>query len=460
MNNAPKVNDIPLEEKVIKRKRKQKITTSEISDKTRALTSKLQILEDQLNDVKENIPVAVNSLEEKLLVIKSSLEGNLKQRFYKTSDLKKKLEELGKLEKDINELESDFGTRLYNYLVVVNCEFSSKVGKIKDLGLKLKPTVNSNFQKGMPLDETIATVKQILEGGRVLAQDLVQIAEPIYGVIRSLYEPGFPEKSKAIEYTLQRLEQKESPWIAIEVLGSSLYNWNRQYGADILDSVKCLKNSLKPIADLSVESEVLPPVFGENMPKVLDYAKKADEMKLIVEKTADKEQLAIVDVVALKDDIRTFLAIVKDTVSLLYAKLVTDEDLIEDLLPTKDYLWEDYLWDKNGNLLERLKKATEALSNPSNYKVNNIMENLPIYVSYVDEAVRALAVNIERKEFLLNYPNAEVAIEERLKQGKRVSPQDIPFEPKFASEYLRLYYSQRFGEFTFDRENMQLTKKA
>jgi len=162
----------------------------------------------------------------------------------------------------------------------------------------------------------------------------------------------------------------------------------------------------------------------------------------------------------LKDDIRTFLAIVKDTVSLLYAKLVTDEDLIEDLLPTKDYLWEDYLWDKNGNLLERLKKATEALSNPSNYKVNNIMENLPIYVSYVDEAVRALAVNIERKEFLLNYPNAEVAIEERLKQGKRVSPQDIPFEPKFASEYLRLYYSQRFGEFTFDRENMQLTKKA
>jgi hypothetical protein len=460
LNNAPKVNDIPLEEKAIKRKRKQKITTSEIADKTKALMAKLQILEDQLNDVKENIPVAVNSLEEKMLVIKGSLEGALKQRFYKTPDLKKKLEELGKLEKDIDELESDLGTRLYKYQVFVNCEFSSKVGKVKDLGLKVKSTVNSNFQKGMPLDETIATVKQILEGGRVLAQDLVQIAEPIYGIIRPLYEPGLPEKSKAIEYTLQRLEQKESPWIAIEVLVSSLYNWNRQYSADILDSVKYLKNSLKPIADLSVESEVLPLIFGKNMPKVLDYAKKADEMKLIVEKTADKEQLTIVDIVALKDDIQSFLTIAKDIVSLLYAKLVTDEDLIERLLPTKDYLWADYLWDKNGNLCERLKKATEALSNPSNYKVNNIMENLPIYVSYVDEAVQALAVNNERKEFLLNYPNAEVAIEEQLKQGKRVSPRDLPFEPKFASEYLRLYYSQRFSEFAFDRENMQLTKKT
>jgi hypothetical protein len=460
LNNAPKVTDIPLEEKAIKRKRKQKITTSEITDKTKALMAKLQILEDQLNDVKENIPVAVNSLEEKLLVIKGSLEGALKQRFYKTSDLKKKLEELGKLEKDIDELESDLGTRLYKYLVFVNCEFSSKVGKVKDLGLKVKSTVNSNFQKGMPLDETIAAVKQILEGGRVLAQDLVQIAEPIYGIIRPLYEPGLPEKSKAIEYTLQRLEQKESPWIAIEVLGSSLYNWNRQYSADILDSVKYLKNSLKPIADLSVESEVLPLVFGENMLKVLDCAKKADEMKLIVEKMADKEQLTIVDIVALKDDIQSFLTIAKDIISLLYAKLVTDEDLIGRLLPTKDYLWEDYLWDKNGNLCERLKKATEALSNPSNYKVNNIMENLPIYVSYVDEAVQALAVNNERKEFLLNYPNAEVAIEEQLKQGKRVSPRDLPFEPKFASEYLRLYYSQRFSEFAFDRVNMQLTKKT
>ena len=108
----------------------------------------------------------------------------------------------------------------------------------------------------------------------------------------------------------------------------------------------------------------------------------------------------------------------------------------------------------------RLKKATETLSNPSNFMINQIMENLPLYLSYVDEAVQTLTAYNEQKEFLLNYPTAEAAIEEQLKQKKRLSPQDLPFQAKFAAEYLRLYYTQRFSEFAFDKDNLQLTKKS
>ena len=83
MNNAPKIPNIPSEDNASKQKRKRKITTIEITDKAKALVGKLQILEGQLNDVKENIPVAVNSPEEQMLVIKGSLEGTLRQQFYK-----------------------------------------------------------------------------------------------------------------------------------------------------------------------------------------------------------------------------------------------------------------------------------------------------------------------------------------------------------------------------------------
>jgi len=437
---------------------KQTTTTPEITDKTKALMGKLQVFEGQLNNVKENIPVVVSSPEGKMLVIKDSLEDTLHKselRFYEESDLNKKFEELEKFGRDIDGLESELDTILSEYQIFVSCEFSNWIGKLKDIGLEVKSTVNPDFQKAMPLDARIEAIKQILEGGRVLAQDVVQVAEPIYGIIRPLYDPSLPEKSRAIEFTLQKLEQKEPPWIAIDALYSSLNNWERQYGDEILTSMKYLKNSLTPIADLNSENEVLPPIFGENMPKVLDYAKKAEAMKLTAEKTIEKDQLKIVDVIALKDDIQSFLGIAKDVLSMLYTALISEEDSIERLLPTKDYLW-----DKNSTLRERLKKATETLSNPSNYKINQIMENLPIYVSYVDEAVQTLAVNNERKEFLLNYPTAEAAIEERLKQKKRLSPQDLPFQAKFAGEYLRLYYTQRFSEFAFDKENMQLTKKT
>jgi hypothetical protein len=436
---------------------KQTATDPEIVEKAKALMDKLKIFEGQLTNVKQNIPVDVSSPEGKMLVIKDSLEDTQKKsamHFYEVEDLNQKLQDLEKLSKNIDDLESELNAILAEYQIFVNCEFSNWIGKLKDSGLDVKSKVNADFQREMPLDARIEAIKQILEGGRVLAQDVVQIAEPIYGIIRSLYDPSLPEKSRAIEFTLQKLEQKESPWIAIEALYSSLNNWKRQYGADILYSMRYLKNSLKPIADLSSESDVLPPIFGENMPKVLDYAKKAESIKLTAEKT-DKDQLNIVDVIALKDDIQSFLGISKDVLSMLYAELISEEDSIERLLPTKDYMWET-----NSTLRERLKKATETLSNPSSYKINQIMENLPIYLSYVDEAVQTLAVYNEQKEFLLNYPTAEVAIEEQLKQKKRLSPQDLPFQAKFAGEYLRLYYTQRFSEFAFDKENLQLTKKT
>lgn len=162
----------------------------------------------------------------------------------------------------------------------------------------------------------------------------------------------------------------------------------------------------------------------------------------------------MLDVVALKDDVQGFISMSSDILSMLYSGLVNDEEAIERLLPTKDYLWE-----KNSNLRDRLKKATEILANQSNYQINQIMENLPKYLSYIDEAVQTLAVYSERKEFLLNYPLAEAAIEEQLKIKEKLSPQDLPFQPRFAAEYLRLYYSARFSDFVFDKDNSALTKR-
>jgi hypothetical protein len=437
---------------------KQTTTTSEINKKAQALMSRLQVFEDQLNNVKENIPVVVTFPEGKMLIIKDSLEDTLKKftvHFYEPAELNQKYQELEKLNRDVDDLESELNKILSEYQIFANCEFSNWIGKLKESGLDVKSTVNADFQKDMPLEQRISVIKEILEGGRALANDVVQVAKPIYEIIRPLYDPSLPEESRAIEFTKQKLEQKEAPWIAIEALYSSLNNWKKQYGSEILASAKYLRSSLTPIANLNSENEVLPSVFGVNLPKVLDYARKAEAMKVTVDLKAEEDQLKIVDVIALKDDIQSFLGIASDVLSTLYAELISEDDAIERLLPTKDYLWE-----KNSTLRERLKKATETLANPSGYKINQIMENLPTYLSYVEESVQTLAVYNERKEFLLNYPTAETAIEELLKQKRQLSPQDLPFQAKFAGEYLRLFYIQRFSKFDFDKENMLLTRKA
>lgn len=436
---------------------KQSASLSEIRDKAQALKDKLGVFEAQLDNVKENIPVVVTSPQGKALIIKDSLDETLKKilmRAYEQSELDQKFADLDKLGKDKDAAEAELTAILSEYQIFAYCEFSNWVGKLKDTGLDIKTTVNAAYQQELTLEQRIEAIKQILDAGRALAKEVVVIAEPIYGIIRPLYDPALPEKSRAVEFALEKVEKKEAPWIAIEALYNSLNNWKRQYGAEIQVSMKYLRTSLALIANLNSQNEAIPAAFGENTPKVLDYAKKAEAMKANAEKRAEKEKLDILDVIALKDDVQGFISIANDVLTMLYTGLVSDEEAIDRLLPTKDYLWE-----KNSTLRERLKKATEPLANPSKYKINQIMENLPLYLSYVDEAVQTLAVYGERKEFLLNYPLAEAAIEERLKVSQQLLPQDLPFQPRFAAEYLRLYYSQRFGEYTFDKDNLVLTKR-
>jgi hypothetical protein len=436
---------------------KQSASLSEIRDKAQALKDKLGIFEIQLDNVKQNIPVIVTSPQGKALIIKDSLDETLQKilmRTYDQSELDQKFADLDKLAKDEDAAEAELDAILSEYQIFAYCEFSNWVGKLKDIGLDIKTTLNAAYQEQMSLEQRIEAIKQALEAGRALVKEVVAVAEPIYGIIRPLYDPALPEKNRAVVFAMEKEEKKEAPWIAIEALYNSLNNWKRQYSVEIQTSMRYLRSSLEPIASLSSQSEALPSVFGENTPKVLDYAKKAEAMKAIAKKRAEKEKLDILDVIALKDDVQGFLNIAKDVLTMLYTGLINDEEAIDRLLPTKDYLWE-----KNSTLRERLKKATEAIANPSKYKINQIMENLPQYLSYVDEAVQTLAVYSERKDFLLNYPLAEAAITERLKMKEQLLPQDLPFQPRFAAEYLRLYYAQRFGEYAFDKENSVLTKR-
>ena len=436
---------------------KQTTTPQMITDKLKGLIAKAHTLVDQIDNVKANIPVVVSVPEGKISIIKDNLEDTLRKsesQLYDPVEMDKKFAELDPVGEEIDAVDSELNALLAEYQIFVNCEYSNWIGKLTDIGLDVQSTLTADYLKAMTLDERIDAIKQTLEAGRTLAKNVMLTAEPIYFVVRSLYDPSLPETSRAIEFTNKKIEAKESPWIAIEALYNSLNNWSRQYGADILSSMRYLKDSLAPIANLSSESDMLPPVFGENLSKVLDYAKKAEGMRLLVGKKVEKETLSIVDVVSLKDDIQTFLAIAQDVLSMLYTELVTEEDTIDRLLPTKEYVWET-----NSNLRERLKKATDALANSSDYKINQIMENLPKSLAYVDETVQTLAVYAERREFLLNYPTAEAAIEEQLKTKSRLTPKDLPFQTRFAGEYLRLYYSQRFSEYSFDKDSMQLTKR-
>lgn len=437
---------------------KRRSTNQEITDKAQTLLNKVIAFETQLSSVMDNIPVNVSSPQGKIIIVKDSLEDTIKKaslRLFEQAELDEKFDSIEKLNKEYDAIEAELSTLLSEYHVFSTCEFANWVGKLKALGLDIKTEVKTEYQKDMPLEQRIDAIKQVITAGRMLILEVTSIAEPLYGIIRPLYDPELPQKSKAITFAAEKLEKKVAPWIAVEALYYALNNWKRQYCREIQATMKYLQSSLKPIAYLKNQSEVLPAIFGNDTPKVLDYSIKAEGMKVMAEKRAEKEELDLLDVIGFKDDVYSYIAMANDILSMIYSRIVNDEETIESMLPIKDYMWA-----KNGSLRERLEQATGMLSDPSKYKINEVMENLAKYLVYMDESMQTLTAYAERKELLLNYPLAEAAITERLKQKERILPSDLPFRPQYAAEYLRLYYTQRYGEYAFDKENYVLTKRA
>ncbi len=424
-----------------------------ITEKANELMGKLNTFEKQINIVKTSIPVNVSATNMKMLILKDKLNDILSKSakgFYEPSEIDKIFTDLDKgVSAEIDALISELNDILSEYQIFVNTEYASWIGRLKDdIGLQFKASMKPHYEPDLPLEERIQSIQEVLDAGRVLAVDVIQVVDPIYQITRALYDQSLPKDSEAIAFAKKKLDEK-APWQAIQELYVALNNWRKQYGAEIAKSTEYLKSSLTPIIDLPLQSSSLGPVLGDKMASILGDAKKAQ----IIKDTSEKKQLNVLNLLTIQYLLDGVLDISKDVFTILNDALNSQEKDILDMLPTSDYLWE-----KNATLNERMNEALTVLSTPRS-QVNEIMENLPRFEGYINECIQTLTLYNERREFLLNYPMAKIAIEEQLKQKTRLTTADLPFETKYSAEYLRLYYLEKYSEFDFDKQNIWLSKK-
>jgi hypothetical protein len=431
----------------------EKLSKLTVEKAQELLRVRLQIIEWSLNKVKNSSSLDVSSIEGRTLIIKSKLEdiiSNIQANVYDLSELNEKFDEVDKnLRDEIDKLMANLESSLAQYQILVYSEYSSWVRKLEEIGLDVGTTVKTDFQKELSLEMRLELIKEVLEAGRVLTTEVIQIAEQTYDIIRSLYDPSLPEKSLAVTFAKKKLDEKAASGIALNAVFAALHNWQRQYSAEISKSMGCLQNSLNSIVNLSTQSEKLLPILGDNFPKLMDLVKRAEDTRICME----KKTLNVMNILIIREVLQSSLRIAGDVLLIVQEKLASDEKAIESLLLTKDYSWE-----KNVELRKQITSETEMVVNSSKYDLSQVMKNLPRSVSYLDELVGSVVEYNEKKEILLNYPIAEMAIEELLEQKKKVYAQDLPFNLKYAEEYLKLFYSQKYLEFSFDRENNFLMK--
>jgi hypothetical protein len=431
---------------------KKNATQDMIKDKANELKVKLETLEGQLKIVKNTIPVNVGMTEVKMLLVKDKLDDILEKAqkgYYETQEIDKIFGQLDKgVSAEIDALITELNNILGEYQIFVNTEYASWFGRLRDVGLQFKANMKPHYEPDLPLEQRIQNIQEVLAAGRVLTNEVIDVVNPIYTIIRVLYDQGLPEESEAIDFAKKKLDE-DAPWPALSELYVALNNWRKQYGEEIEKSTEYLKNSLTPIIELQSQSSSLAPVLGDKLPSILADAKKA----LFLKEASEKKPLNVINLITIQELLDTTIDLSKDVFTILNTALMQQQKDIEEMLPTTNYLWE-----KNATLNERMAQALEVLNNPRS-EVNEVLENLPRFENYIEECIQTLTIYNERREFMLNYPTAKIAIEDQLKQKMSLTIYDLPFEAKYAAEYLKLYYLHNFNDYNFDKDNTILTKK-
>jgi hypothetical protein len=418
------------------------------------LRVRLQVIEWSLNKVKSSIPLDVSAIEGRMLMKKAQLENiisNVQTNLYNFSELKEKFDEVDKnMINEIDKLMSDLESKLAQYQIFVYSEYSSWVQKLEGIGLEVGTPVKTDFQKELPLELKLKLIRELLDSGRNINTRVLHVTKQTYDLIRTLYDPNLPEKNLAVTFARKKLDENIVSWTGLNALFTALHNWQRQYRSEISKSMDYLQTSLNSIVNVGAQSESLLSILGDNFPKLMDLVKKAEDIKTSMEKKA----LSIMNILILREVLESSLKIARDVLLIVQEELIRNEKAIGSMQLTKDYSWEKRIeWRK------KIVSETDVIVNSSNYDLRKVIENLPRSLSYLDELVSSIVAYNEKREILTNYPIAKRAIEELLTQKKKVYAQDLPFDLKYAEEYLRLFYSQKYLEFYFDRENNFLIKK-
>jgi hypothetical protein len=432
---------------------KERVTVDMIEKKCKTLLDKIVSFEYTLNTAKSALHISFSSLEAKSGISRDKIEdinNKNSKSLISPSEIDEVLKQLNLLEKTVDNLDFELEDILLEYQIFTNCEFSKFKGQFENIGITVKKDTLIKFERGLPLRNRIETIEEIIDSTQETTKEIIGITEEIYDGIRSLYDPDLPKESQSVIFTLTQLKEKVAPWNILDTLYVTLINMKKNYKSQISNSILNLEKSLITIDNFNKENEKLSIALGDDYKKLINLTKKVDDYQI----NLDKEKFSIIDVIEIKKIFNLTVGITKGIFSILFENLKVKEKNIEILMPP-----EGYMWGKNLEIVEKMTSTVKMFKRITKQKSSKVLEKLPSFLALAEDGKKTIIAYYEKEELLLNYPVAEIVVEEQLKKKRSVTAKDLPFDPKYSLEYLKLFHSKRYNESSFDKTNNILSSK-
>jgi len=394
------------------------------------LEDKLSWLQSVVGRVSRPIPPPLLDVRTRILISLDEVRElrALTLKALDISEVDQGLKRVESLWEEVGHYYSEVDAALMDHYIRTKFEYLEALGEISDIGLTVSPRPLPEPDPSQGLESKLECIEAVVEAGRELVKELLDTSDKIYEIISSLFEPTLPRDSATLIISSEKVEEDE-PWVIVDAILASLRNWERQYSADIVKATRPIKDSVEAVVRLS-QREELRGLLGEGFQEIHRMAQRLG-------KTGVEEGLGgmkVLRVVLIRDTILNTIEAVSRVVGVLYNRLRELEFIISTLLPR-----EDYEWNRNQTLAERMSQSLEVISNYEAHRIDELIGHLYRALSYIDEAVDTIQYYVEVREMLLNYPVFSKKITRLLEEEGEARLSRLGVGEKYGREYLKIY---------------------
>jgi hypothetical protein len=404
----------------------------ETSRKAEGLLGKIEGYVNFIENTRGSHPSSFMSLRTRMLVaadelrdILSKLSANPKLKDVDSYTRKV----FTQMNDEVTNFKWQLGVAIDDHIISTKYEYLEAMKEIQELGLAIKAPVIDDPLEDASVEDKIDYIGELVEVGGYLVEEMIITSDRIYEIIHSLFEPNLPGVSPILQISREEAD-KDDPWIIVDAIISSLKNWERQYSAEIERSTQPIKDSVETIIELSKREYTLLPILGERFYMIKELAGELE----VKDFSGDDADLKVLRVILIRDTIFATVDVVARIIGILYDHLRVLERTIDGLMP-----FEDYEWNKNLTLIDRMNASLEVINDHGNREIADIISHLYRVLSYIDEAVDTIEYYNERRELLLNYTILEKKIDRILENNHEIHLKELGVSEKFGREYLKLY---------------------
>ncbi|MFO8101177.1 MAG: hypothetical protein R6U37_03275 [Dehalococcoidia bacterium] len=410
-------------------------------EETKAETKK------QINDVKSVCPTIDLFAEESVLVQceqeMAFISANIE--IMDTETMNEKLGLLSRLNESIFDARHQISGKLLVYIDDTRHSYRDLMSQALQYGFVFDKGVIGHFSKQHFPDEEAALEEQskLNDKFEEVSHILITSGTDIGQIVKEEVDSEFVNISMDVA---QNLFMAGSYPEAIEAALSSMATAERLVNGATSDLASELDATIKRLQEM-IRNSLVPAIEATNDPN-LASSLNAEFVKLEKLRFPAQPGRKLVDRLQVVKATRELFQWTNNVIEQLFRKINALEEEVDSMVPS------GYSWGKSDFVPPDTRELAEIRNiKPGRTTLDDSMEAIKIAIQVIEEEATIIKHHMEVREFVINYPNIEYLLDEKMKIQGTVNLDELPVRENYAMRYLQLYAMKHYRRVTFDSKS-------